>query len=390
MSDKARILFVDDEKRVLNAMRGLFRREFELFLTTDGAEAVKIAERESIDVLVADQRMPGMTGVEVLGQVKSVSPHTVRILLTGYADLDAIEGSINIGEVFRFLSKPCPPALLRETLAQAVSTARASAAAATAAAKATPIPPLSEPAQATETTKTTEAAKATEDTGATTTSQIIPFPAPAEKAAEKPAAAAEKENDDGFDTEIVLSGESISETRQPAAEDDNVWEVGVAIFSIDPGFAETTVRALSPGREVNLATNLVRVLEVLEQQRAGVLITDFTNDVNMLRNMIGSLKQVLPELVTIVVSENRDASEMIDLINYGQVFRYVDKPLELPRFLNDVNAAVLKHVQLLNHPELVQRHAVVEQQGGSKNDTGLTQFVGRIKQLGKPWRRVNR
>ncbi|MEO1245837.1 MAG: response regulator [Pseudomonadota bacterium] len=382
MTDKARILFVDDEQRVLNAMRGLFRREFELFLTTEGAEAVRIAERESIDVLVADQRMPGMTGVEVLGQVKAVSPHTVRILLTGYADLDAIEGSINVGEVFRFLSKPCPPPLLRETLTQAVSTARASAAAAITAAAAAKAAPAAAAASPVVETAHRPAHSGPE---AVSGSQIIPT------LAAEPPSADDATPDGGFNTEIVMSGDSASEAETTAGgSKDVVSDIGIAVFSIDPTFAETTVRALSPKREVSLATNLARVLDVLEQQRAGVLITDYTDNVNQLRNMIGSLKQVLPELVTIVVSENRDASDMIALINYGQVFRYVDKPLDMPRFLNDVNAATLKHVELLEHPELLQRHAVVEQPAADGGDTGFIQFVGRIKQLGNPWRRIDR
>ncbi len=382
MTDKARILFVDDEQRVLNAMRGLFRREFELFLTTDGAEAVRIAEKESIDVLVADQRMPGMTGVEVLGQVKQVSPTTVRILLTGYADLDAIEGSINVGEVFRFLSKPCPPPVLRETLTQAVSTARASAAA-VAASAATPAAPadISRPAEGVAEQRpvadTTDSADPTEPS-----LPVLEDPVPGVAETVPPA---------GFDTEIVLAGDSASE-KQSATEAAGgvVADIGIAVFSIDPNFAETTVRALSSSREVSLATNLARVLDVLEQQRAGVLVTDYTDNVNQLRNMIGSLKQVLPELVTIVVSENRDASDMIALINYGQVFRYVDKPLDMDRFLNDVNAAALRHIELVNHPELLQRHAVVEQQAEGDADAGFIQFIGRIKQLGNPWRRINR
>ena len=378
MTEKARILFVDDEQRVLNAMRGLFRREFELFLTTDGAEAVRIAEQESIDVLVADQRMPGMTGVEVLGKVKQVSPTTVRILLTGYADLDAIEGSINVGEVFRFLSKPCPPPVLRETLTQAVSTARASAAAVAANAEspAAPAPAaVSKPAPTPDEQR--PAAEASEPS-----IPVLKDPVPT---------VTETAPQAGFDTEIVLSGDSASE-RQSAQEvaGDVVADIGIAVFSIDPGFAETTVRALSSSREVSLATNLARVLDVLEQQRAGVLVTDYTDNVNQLRNMIGSLKQVLPELVTIVVSENRDASDMIALINYGQVFRYVDKPLDMDRFLNDVNAAALRHIELVNHPELLQRHAVVEQQTEGDADAGFIQFIGRIKQLGNPWRRINR
>jgi CheY-like chemotaxis protein len=143
---KARVLFVDDEKRVLNSMRGLFRRDFELFLTTEGQDAIDITQQNEIDVIVADQRMPGMNGVQVLEQVKQKSPGTIRILLTGYADLDAIEGSINVGEVFRFLSKPCPPKLLRETLRLAIDAAQATAAAAQAPARVTPTAAPPQPA----------------------------------------------------------------------------------------------------------------------------------------------------------------------------------------------------------------------------------------------------
>ena len=113
---KPKLLFVDDEKRVLNSMRIMFRRDFDLYLASAGDEALKIIQNQDIDVIVADHRMPRMTGVEVLTRVRILSPRTVRILLTGYADLDAVEGSINEGEVFRFLTKPCPPKELRETI----------------------------------------------------------------------------------------------------------------------------------------------------------------------------------------------------------------------------------------------------------------------------------
>ena len=75
-------------------------------------------------MIVADHRMPRMTGVEVLSKVRALSPRTVRILLTGYADLDAVEGSINESEVFRFLTKPCAPKQLRETIELAARLAR--------------------------------------------------------------------------------------------------------------------------------------------------------------------------------------------------------------------------------------------------------------------------
>ena len=122
--ERARLLFVDDEQRVLNSMRIMFRRQFDLFLASHGAEALDIVKDKNIDVIVADHRMPRMTGVEVLSKVRAMSPRTVRILLTGYADLDAVEGSINESEVFRFLTKPCAPKQLRETIELAAKLAR--------------------------------------------------------------------------------------------------------------------------------------------------------------------------------------------------------------------------------------------------------------------------
>ena len=121
---RPRLLFVDDEQRVLNSMRIMFRRQFDLFLASHGAEALDIVRDKDIDVIVADHRMPKMTGVEVLSKVRALSPRTVRILLTGYADLDAVEGSINESEVFRFLTKPCAPQQLRETIELAAKLAR--------------------------------------------------------------------------------------------------------------------------------------------------------------------------------------------------------------------------------------------------------------------------
>src|SRR5262245_57836686 len=121
---RPRLLFVDDEQRVLNSMRIMFRRQFDLFLASHGAEALDIVKDKNIDVIVADHRMPRMTGVEVLSKVRTMSPRTVRILLTGYADLDAVEGSINESEVFRFLTKPCAPKQLRETIELAAKLSR--------------------------------------------------------------------------------------------------------------------------------------------------------------------------------------------------------------------------------------------------------------------------
>lgn len=398
MTGQPRILFVDDEKRVLNSMRGLFRRDFELFLTTEGATAVQMVSENPIDVIVADQRMPGMSGVEVLEKVKQVSPATIRILLTGYADLDAIEGSINVGEVFRFLSKPCPPKLLRETLQLAIEAARASSAAASTAARTTP-PPVTE----------TQTAKQQDTQHAPVTPQppAAPRTAPvqARTLADLPPATTEppkpshgevprrRDSDSGMHkfgrpTEIVLASDTVSETSQASANDDraaDLTSIGVAIFTTKPEFAESAIRALSPDRQTFLATTLVKVVEVLDKHRAGVLVTDFTSDATLLQSITSTLKQHLPELVTIVISESRDTSDMINLINYGQVFRFVAKPVVTEEFRHHVNAAAIKHLQFLEHPELLQRHQVVDMPAAAQSSNTLKQFVGQVMDLRGRW-----
>lgn len=106
MQAKAKLLFVDDEERVVNLLKMMFRTTHEVFTANSGAEALEIIAANEIQVIVSDQRMPGMLGTELLQTVRKKSPNTMRILLTGYSDLAAIVGSVNDGEIFRFVNKP--------------------------------------------------------------------------------------------------------------------------------------------------------------------------------------------------------------------------------------------------------------------------------------------
>jgi serine/threonine-protein kinase len=126
------VLFVDDEERVLNALAYLFRDVYEVETAIGGAAALERLQARRFHVLVSDQRMPEMVGVELLRQAKSIAPGTVRLLLTGYSDLAAIVGSVNESEVFRFVSKPWQEEDLRATLAESVDVAIALEAAAAA------------------------------------------------------------------------------------------------------------------------------------------------------------------------------------------------------------------------------------------------------------------
>jgi len=132
------ILFVDDEERIVNSLMHLFGDSYEVETAIGGTAAMERLRARRFHVLVSDQRMPDMPGVELLRQAKDLAPRTVRLLLTGYSDLAAIVGSVNDSEVFRFVSKPWQEEDLRATLAEAVDVAIALEAAAAAPAPALP------------------------------------------------------------------------------------------------------------------------------------------------------------------------------------------------------------------------------------------------------------
>jgi DNA-binding NtrC family response regulator len=103
------ILLVDDEAEILFSLRGLLRQEFDLHTATSGAEALEVLRLQPIHVIMTDQRMPQMTGVELLRRAREEYPEAVRIVFTGYADIKAVIDSINEGQIFRYLTKPWDP-----------------------------------------------------------------------------------------------------------------------------------------------------------------------------------------------------------------------------------------------------------------------------------------
>ena len=103
----ATLLFIDDEANILAALKRLFRPQGYNILTAEsGAEALALLEKETVDLVISDMRMPQMSGAEVLEQVRIRWPEAVRILLTGYADLTSTVAAINRGEIYRYISKP--------------------------------------------------------------------------------------------------------------------------------------------------------------------------------------------------------------------------------------------------------------------------------------------
>ena len=115
------ILLVDDEANVLAALtRALVDDPFEILTASSGSQALEIIAATGIKVIVSDERMAGMQGSELLAEVKRRSPHTVRILLTGHATLEAAMRAVNEGEIYRFFTKPWDDTQLRFALLSGV------------------------------------------------------------------------------------------------------------------------------------------------------------------------------------------------------------------------------------------------------------------------------
>jgi len=278
-------------------------------------------------VIVSDQRMPGMTGVEVLKAFKEHAPRAMRILLTGYADQNAIAASINEGEVFRYLTKPCPQDVLKATIALAVRAVRGLKPDVDRSANAVPAGPLA-PAAA-----------------------LLAADSAAERVADAPGAAA-------------------PEPQRPARPSIERKDVELLLLSSDPQLTVALDKALEKSHVLHAVEHVEDAVQVLEKHAIGVLITDIAINAGEVQELTNQLKQHVPELVTIVASDHSDAHRLIDLINGGQVFRFLLKPIKAKQTSIWIESAVGKHVELVRNPQLLARHVVAGQQNASLRKLG--------------------
>ncbi len=301
---KPRVLFVDDEPRVLTTMRMLFRNQYELFFAEGGQQALDLLRTTSVDVIVSDQRMPNMTGIEMLRTARELNPHAMRILLTGYSDLNAIIGSVNDGEIFRFVNKPWSNEVLSSTVANAAVAARASAAVAL-------LPPSA---------MTTHA-----------------------------------------------------DTTAP----------GVLVLDDDAQMPAKIQLILGNGYRVFGATSMDEAVTQLEQERIGVVISDTRVQNHPVVSLIGTLKQHHPELVSVILTARADAGAAIDLINQGQIYRLITKPIQDVACRITVNSAHKQHQRLAQNQLLHQRYEVEKPVASAPGATPLPtlKLMDRIRSL---------
>ncbi|MDD3764917.1 MAG: response regulator [Nevskiales bacterium] len=287
MTPQSTLLLIDDEARILRSLAMLFRGRYQLLTTTDPNEALSIIERERVHVVVSDQRMPQMRGAELLQRARQRSPNTMRILLTGYSELDAVVASVNEGEIFRFVQKPWDAQELRATVGQAAEISQALYA---AGAHAPPAPLLTE-------------------TGA-----FVP-PVP--------------EN-----AEVVL-----------VIDDDE------QVFA--------TVRGIAGASQPVLwARSLDEAMGCIAEHNVAVVISELSVAGSSVTPLLKVLKARHPEIVTIVLTPFEDISVFIGLINQGQVFRLLPKPVRQGSISMSIASALKHHRALKTAPTLQATHRV--------------------------------
>ena len=293
---KYKVLFVDDEPRVTSALKAIFRREYDVLIANSGSDALKVLEKTKIDVLVSDQRMPHMLGNELLAKVSKLYPQTMRILLTGFMDKKAIVDSINQGEVYRFINKPWHNDEMREVVADA--------------ALASEIP-------------------------------VIPMAA---------------KNDSAISEEEQHAASAIVEAVKTKPSADQAL-----LMMEQQKDIRHQIRKFCSDQEIMIygTQNIEQVVAAATSRDSiGVAVIELSEDTKSALHTINLLKRARPELITIALTEEYDAHTAVDLINQGQVFKYLAKPLDIKGFQNTIENAFLRHRFLKNNSDASKRFKV--------------------------------
>jgi serine/threonine-protein kinase len=273
---RPRLLVIDDEERILSALKSVFRRDYHVFATSDCAQALAFLNKYYVHAIISDQRMPAMPGVALLKEARRITPYSMRILLTGYADLAAIVGSINDGEIFRFVSKPWDNNELRSIVAEAVAIASA------------------------------------------------------------------------------LSDAGVRNEPGVAAGDNEPVE-GALLVVEEGGELSRVARELVAGRcRVLAARNASEALDATDRERVSLLLCELDGDTTGdIAALLKVLKRERPGVLSIVVTSVSDSELVIELINQAQVFRFLNKPVNLRLLRTHLDAALAQCRAFERRPLLV-------------------------------------
>lgn len=350
------ILFVDDEERVLRSLKSLFRRDYIVLVANSGQAALKILSERSVNVVISDQRMPTMLGNELLARIKQLYPDIMRLLLTGYMDKEAIIKTINEGEIYRFINKPWQVNDIKHTIAEA-----AKASVLTINEPALKVKePLSQPSvnskrtyQYNSVSNTLSKTHKVEETSPHYKKSQPPIDLPKRSVLYARRTKQQLITNSELNNEPDTHSKRLRERRNPASvllmdPDQNIRNQ-VRRLSYDRGFQVYGHQRLEQA---------VRTLAL--RPNIGVAIFGMPLDARQTIEAIHLLKLNRPELSIITLAETTDANVAVELINTGQVFRYLQKPLKDATFDNMIAEAMARHHTMLNNSHLQARYNVVK------------------------------
>ena len=325
------ILLVDDEPLVLQSLSATFRKQYNVYTATNGKEAIEIIRKYTIHVVLSDQRMPGMLGHEVLKIIKTISPSTIRILLTGYSDLDAIMNSVNSGEVFRYLTKPWKVEQLRETVAAAAQIA-------------------------------------------SKVSQLYPAkPEPSSQTTDQ-------------SPEIELEAQAETEQAETPMPDFQGQKDKLLIVEFNKEQLNMMVKVFNKKYEVLPCASVDEAFEQLSKHEAPVMVTDLNLNSEDGIDFLYAIKQEYPNIVIILLTQVRDALLAIKSINEFQVYRYHVKPCSVEDLDKTIQSAMMRarsyRTQPLKNVHFVAKQVapdIIEKQASQKGNW----LRDRLKELKK-------
>jgi len=324
--DKPTLVLVDDEQRMLTVLNALFRRNYQVFTTDDGFKAIEYIQNNQVNVIISDQRMPILPGVKVLTKVKEVSPNTVRLLLTGYADLQATIDSVNEAEVFRYINKPWSNTRLKEIVK--------------------------------------EAAEVSQSLFAGDETEIAVAAIPQAQS-----------NLVSGSTATISSNKEIKKSKPKPI---------LNILVIDKVVVSKRIQQLVDDKyKVYQASSIEDCFNILGHQEISLIISEMKEGHDDIQIMLEKLKNEYPEIITIILSGTADSTFVASLINHAQIYRFLPKKHLNPALLmKSINSAMTRHIALRNSPSRVQQYKVEE--NTETEETGIASkmmsFLKRLRQ----------
>lgn len=313
MHQKLKILFVDDEPHILEALSQLFDMLYDVHTANSGAEAIEyIRQTPDVAIIVSDQRMPQMKGIDVLKSVKEISPDTVRILLTGYADADAILDSVNVGEVFRYVKKPWNTEQIREVISLAAMTyitrkkAKDNSASAHKPAQPAPDQP---------------------NTITAAMEQLLK-----QKSIEANFFTKLSDEHRAGSTEEIFERAFLSKDGKPK----------ILVVDDEQSVLVALSQLLSEEYDVITCQSADEAVKLLEQDSfVTLLLTDQRMPKKTGTELLIDSRKIAPLVPKILITAYTDVEDVIRLINEGQIFRYIQKPWNPEKLRETIAEAVM-------------------------------------------------